>query len=136
MATVAIAPIAARAGNGGTNHDGVYKTASRPVPAGHYDSIIVFLTFNNEASDFLAGDVVHIGIDLSFDGGQTWGDTLETDCVEGQPSPHNGLYYISWADITIPPNALYRGSARVMPGDGAAGSVTFGASATLTPSAA
>lgn len=129
--TVVIAPIAARTGDGGTGNDGVYRTAARPLPAGTYKSVGLFMTFNAEATDFLPGDEVFAILETSFDGGATWDLQVQQPWKQGERG-RNGLYYTQINNLVVPANAQYRGTAQVRPAAGAAASITFGVSASIT----
>lgn len=125
MAVATVAPIAARAA-------GVYKTGQRNVPAATYQEIVFKLIFNTEATDFQAGDVIHGAVEISTDGGTTWGQLCEAKWF-GATSSGRG-YAVAVDNLTVPANSFYRASATVTPGV-PGGTVTFGvtADATLAP---
>lgn len=132
MATtvVTIAAIAARA-------EGVHKTAPRNAPAALYKTIEFRLTFNNEATDFVAGDVIFGQVDLSTDGGTTWRTLVEAEWHGGTdpgPDPEKGSpggYMVAVDNLTVPANSQYRAGMRVVPGT-PGGTVTCGVQATVT----
>lgn len=128
MATVTIAPIAARSATGGVNGTNVYKTGSRSVPAGTYKEILFLLTFNAEATDFVPGDVLFGAVELSTDGGVNFSPLCEAEWHGGTNKGRG--YGVAVDNLTVPANSFYRASARVVPGI-PGGTITFGVTANV-----
>lgn len=111
---------------------GTYQTAARSVPAGTYQEITFALIFNNQPTDFVAGDVIDGAIQISTDGGQTWTELCSADWQGGVSNSRTGGWSLSIENITIPPGTTYRGRATVSSADDS--TVTFGVTATVTAS--
>lgn len=128
MATVTLAPVAARAA-------GTFSSAAKAIPAGQYDSITVSLTnasggdFTNDTG-FVQGDEIDGVIEISTDG-VNWQEFVRATFLGGNPSPRTHGYSVSVLEVTIVANTVYRGTMVVKPGVQGA-KITCGAQGTAT----